>query len=233
MVWKRQKIPHRKHTMIPTQSVDPLDSIVTKYNPEYIIGIDEVGWGAIAGPLVCACAVYKVGYKNAKLRDSKTYTTERARERAFALVQESAEFVAYQEASPGNLEAYGASAMLQSSYLILAQRAISHYPNSVVIVDGSNIVKGLAHPQACLAKADSLITAVSAASIAAKVSRDTTMTQLGTEFPEYDWHNNKGYPTPKHLNAIKRVGVSIHHRRNIDLVLQLEKDHGEYKKELM
>jgi ribonuclease HII len=59
------------------------------------------------------------------------------------------------------------------------------------------------------------------------------MVQLGTEFPEYEWHNNKGYPTADHLDAIRRVGVSIHHRRNVDLVIQLEKDHGEYKKETL
>ncbi len=231
MTWKRQKIPARKRKMTATKDVvGPLDKIIEQLKPEYIIGLDEVGWGAIAGPLVVACAVYKPTFKHARIRDSKKYSTNKVRERAFEIVQETATYVSYQEASTGQLEVFGPGAMLQESFLILAQRAISHFPNSLVVIDGSNKIKGLDHNQVCLAKADALITAVSAASVAAKVSRDHTMAKLGESFPEYEWHCNSGYGTEKHMNAMKKVGVSVHHRRNIQTVLDYEKKYGTYER---
>jgi ribonuclease HII len=231
VTWKRQKIPARKRKMTTTKAaVGPLDKILEQLQPEYIIGIDEVGWGAIAGPLVVACAVFKPDWKHLRVRDSKTYTSDKARERAFVIVQESSAYVGYQEASAGNLEVFGPGQMLQQSFLILAQRAISHFPNSLVVIDGSNKIAGLEHNQVCLAKADKLIPAVSAASIAAKVSRDHTMIELGKSFPEYEWYANKGYGTPKHMDAMKKVGVSVHHRRNIQSVLDYEKKYGTYER---
>lgn len=230
MTWRRRKIPTRKRKMVATTTQGPLDSILQELKPEYIIGIDEVGWGAIAGPVVVACAVFKPDWQHPKVRDSKKYTSEKAREKAFAIVQEHAEYIGYQEASPGNLEVYGAGPVLQHSFLILAQRAISHYPNSLVVIDGSNKIKGLDHPQICVAKADTFIPSVSAASIAAKVSRDHTMTKLGEAFPEYEWYGNKGYGTKKHLDAIKQVGISVHHRRNIQSVLDMEEKYGTYER---
>jgi len=230
--WRRNKSPHRKRKMEDNQSKTYLQQLIEEHKPEYIIGMDEVGWGAIAGPLVIACAVYKSDYKNPKIRDSKTYSSHNARLKAFDLVQDTAVYVAYQEASPGNLAVFGAGPMLQNSYLILAQRAIAHYPNSLVVIDGAHTIKGLEHKQVCLAKADTYVTAVSAASIAAKVSRDRTMIKLGEKYPEYEWFANKGYPTPQHIEAIKKVGVSEHHRRNVETVVELEKKHGIYEERI-
>lgn len=229
-MWKRQKIPARKRKMTTKVSTGPLDEIIRQLKPEYIIGLDEVGWGAIAGPLVVACAIYKPDFTHVRIRDSKKYSTNKVRERAFEIVQETAAYVSYQEASADQLEVFGPGPMLQKSFLILAQRAISQFPNSLVVIDGANKIKGLEHNQVCLAKADALISAVSAASVAAKVSRDHTMSKLGESFPEYEWHSNSGYGTKKHMDAMKKVGVSVHHRRNIQTVLDYEKKYGTYER---
>lgn len=229
MSWRHHKDPRPKRKMTKQESTSPLEELIAKHSPEYIIGIDEVGWGAIAGPVVVACAVYKVDFTDKRIRDSKTYTTGNAREKACKIVHETAVYVGYHEVSCGELEVYGPGPMLQFAFKSLAERAISHYPNSLVIVDGKNKIKQFSHPQAALPKADSYVTAVSAASILAKVSRDTTMTCLGEDFPEYEWFSNRGYGTPFHLGAISEVGVSVHHRRNIQTILDLELAHGTYE----
>lgn len=229
---KHRKIPaaKRKKRMINLYTKGPLYEILSTTKPEYIIGMDEVGWGAIAGPIVVACAVYKPDWSHEKVRDSKKYASDKTREKAFDIVQSTTAYVGYYEISPGAVETFGAGATLQQGFLTLAQRAISHFPNSLIIIDGSSRIKGLEHPQICIPKADDLVPAVSAASVAAKVSRDHTMIKLGESFPEYEWHSNKGYGTPKHLEAMRKNGVCIHHRRNIQTVLDYEEKHGTYGK---
>lgn len=205
-----------------------LNELIEEHRPKFIVGIDEVGWGAVAGPLVLACTVYPIDAPNIKIRDSKAYSSEKAREKAWALVTTTARYIGFHEVSCGNIEVFGPGAMIQQGFLDLATRAVSHFPESLVIIDGSNKIKGFDHPQVCLPKADTFVLAVSAASVSAKVSRDRTMTSLGEDFSEYEWCDNKGYGTSKHMKAIERVGVSIHHRRNIQAILDLEEKHGTY-----
>ena len=200
------------------------------HNPTYIVGMDEVGWGAIAGPVSAACAVFKVDWAHAKVKDSKRYSSETQREKAFDLVVREAVYFAYREVTPEELIAVGPGGALQQCFKLLAQNAVAKYPDSLVILDGTNKIKELEHAQMCLAKADDIVPAVSAASIIAKVLRDRHMAALGKNFPEYDWARNKGYGTPDHVQAMERVGVSVHHRHNIQMVLDCEKNYGTHER---
>lgn len=231
MSWRHNRQPwERRRKMEKTPSQTELDKFIDELKPEYIIGIDEVGWGAIAGPIVVACAVYKTGYSNGKIKDSKAYSTKKSREKGFQLVQDTAEYVSYKEATVGEIETHGPGGMLQHLFKTIAERAISHYPNSLVVIDGSHVIKDLNHDQVCMPKADVLVTAVSAASVAAKVSRDHTMEELGKSFPEFEWHSNAGYGVKAHIDAMRKHGVCIHHRRNIDLVFDFETKYGTYER---
>ena len=160
--------------MNPVQK-GPLDAVLEELKPDYIIGMDEVGWGAIAGPVLVACAVFPPSWKNERIRDSKTYSSDKVRNRAFEIVEQQAVFIGYQEASPEEILANGAGPTLQKLFLELAQRTIALYPNSLIVIDGSLPITGLDHPQIAIPKADKLVPAVAAASVVAKVTRDKEM----------------------------------------------------------
>lgn len=206
-----------------------LSELLATHRPDYIIGVDEVGWGAISGPVVVGCAVYQVGYINKGIRDSKSFS-EKTRQKAFALVHDTAEYVELETASPSDLELYGAGPVLQTLFLTAASKALAKFPNSLLVIDGQNKVSGYKGLQTCFPKADKFVCAVSAASIVAKVIRDITMVELHKSCPEFDWKSNKGYPTPAHTDSMKKYGVSVHHRRSIDMVRQLEETVGSYER---
>lgn len=208
-----------------------LSELLATHKPEYIIGIDEVGWGAISGPVAVGCAVYKVGYTNKGIRDSKSYS-EKTRQKAFVLVHSTAEWVGYETAYPSELELIGPGPALQALFLTVANKALALFPNSLLVTDGCNKIKGYKGLQTCFPKADKFVCAVAAASVHAKVTRDITMVALHKFCPEFDWKTNKGYPTPAHTDAMKLHGVSVHHRRSIDMVRELEETVGSYERKL-
>ena len=221
----RIKIPMKRYR----RSKSMLSELLSKHKPEYIIGIDEVGWGAIAGPVGVGCAVYKVGYENKKIKDSKKYT-ENSRLSAYSLVRSTACFTDYIAISVQELELHGPGPMLQTTFSTLASRALEQFPNSIVIVDGNNEIKDFAGLQYAFPRADAFVCAVSAASIIAKVSRDRQMKMLHTDFPEFKWAVNKGYGTPEQMAALAKYGVTIHHRRNIQSVLDCVEKCGTYER---
>jgi len=206
-----------------------LSEILATTKAEYIIGLDEVGWGAIAGPVMVGCAVYKVGYTNRGIRDSKSYT-EASRQKAYVTVHETAEYLNVVAATPSDLELYGPGPVLQNLFLTAANEALALYPKSVLVIDGKNQVKGYKGAQICFAKADKFVCAVGAASVVAKVTRDLHMRELHKNYPEFDWKTNKGYPTPAHSDALKKHGASVHHRRNIDMIKSIEHEVGSYER---
>lgn len=230
MIWNRQKRPHRRKTRMPelTHEKHRYKSYLDTHKPKYVIGIDEVAWGSIAGPIHVACTVFPSDHNDTKIRDSKKITTQKARAKALELVDNSATAIFYGSISVGTIEVVGPGESLQEAYLKLADSAISKYPDSVVVIDGKHVIKGLDHPQLALPGADTFVCAVSAASIVAKATSDKVMDELNKECPEYEWYNNKGYATHKHIQHMRDHGVSKHHRHNIQLVVNIEKKHGMY-----
>lgn len=84
----------------------------------------------------------------------------------------------------------------------------------LVIVDGKALVPSISCKQICIIKGDGKSASIAAASILAKVHRDLFMTRLASECPDYDWHQNKGYGSPRHIKAIRTHGLTIWHRRS-------------------
>jgi ribonuclease HII len=186
-----------------------------------VAGIDEVGRGPLAGPVVaCAAAVldkYVFLKKFSDINDSKLITKKR-REQLSEMLKESpcAKF-AIASASPEEIDEVNIrnatfSAMTRALDELRTLLQEDKMRISSYIVDG-NAIPTNTFPGMCLVKGDSKSYRIAAASIVAKVYRDKYMAELSKNFPEYGWEHNAGYGTAKHLSAIKRYGVTPHHRK--------------------
>lgn len=193
--------------------------------PEYdfIIGIDEVGWGAIAGPVVLAGAVLPCEYSDLKLKDSKRFSTRQSRldGAAYAMSVVMDHFI--YELAPSELEYQRAGTALSKAQLAVANHLLTKHPRSLVVVDGKYLIPGLCESrQLALPKADSLVPAVSAASIIAKAHRDELMIEIGELlYPEWEFGRHKGYPTPAHSAKLQAWGPTRIHRLNVSSVREM------------
>jgi ribonuclease HII len=171
-----------------------------------VCGLDEVGRGALAGPLVAAAVVLKEGFTHPLLRDSKRLSPAQ-RERLEPVIREAATQLLLVEVSCREIDRRGVGwANRQALERLLAEAAADHY-----LVDG-NLRLSTPRRHRCLIGGDDLVPAISAASIVAKVHRDRLMRQLDLECPGYFWAANKGYGSPAHLSALAELGPSPHHR---------------------
>lgn len=189
---------------------------------ELIISLDEVGRGALAGPVAVGAAVMDAAGARRRvpegLRDSKLVTELRRPEvaaRAAAWVQASA--VGWASAAEidevGIMRALGLAAS-RAVQAVADQGAV--LDGALVLLDGNHDYLSKVHPAPLrvrpVVKADRDCASVSAASVIAKVARDTYMTELHETHPAYQWDRNKGYASTAHRDAIRTVGLSPHHR---------------------
>ncbi len=182
-----------------------LDSV-----PVLHAGVDEVGRGPLAGPVVAAAVILNPERPIHGLADSKKLT-EKRRERLALEIREHALAWALGRAEVEEIDRIN---ILQASLLAM-QRAVSklHLDPELVLIDGNRCPE-LTYPAQAIIKGDALVPAISAASIIAKVSRDQEMRDLDVEFPGYGLASHKGYPSKKHLEAINELGVTHIHRRS-------------------
>jgi ribonuclease HII len=176
---------------------------------EVVVGIDEVGRGAWAGPLTIGAAVLPRDRRVYKVRDSKMLT-EREREAMFERIAEWCVTWAVGHASQEECDELGMSAAQR----LAARRAIDGLgvePDQVLI-DGNWDFVGGGKTQR-LVKGDARCLSIAAASILAKVTRDRIMRAEAKHFPGYDFEKNKGYPCPWHKMALHAMGPTSIHRR--------------------
>ncbi len=173
-----------------------------------VVGLDEVGRGAWAGPLTVGAAVLPADRRVYKVRDSKMLT-EDEREALFARVGEWCRAWAVGHAGPEECDALGMSAAQR----LAARRALEGLglrPDAV-LVDGPWDFVGGAQ---CIAGGDASCLTIAAASILAKVTRDRLMRGESEHYPAYWFESNKGYPGPRHRAALQWLGPSAIHRRS-------------------
>lgn len=182
-----------------------------------VAGVDEVGRGPLAGPVVAAAVILPPRALPGELADSKMLTPAR-RESLDDWVRGHALALALGEASVAEIDAYN---ILQASLLAMrrAVAALSITP-FVAWVDG-NKPPQLPMPVRTVIGGDGTVPAISAASIVAKVARDRQMVELGARYPGYGLARHKGYGTAAHREALLRLGVSPVHRRSFAPVARL------------
>lgn len=177
-----------------------------------IIGVDEVGLGAMAGPVVTAAVVLPEDYQFAGLRDSKKMSPS---DRAWLSNKIKEEALGWVIAGAHSrlIDTSGISRCRWYCMAICANECLKRFPDALVIVDGNQKIAGIPTKiQNAVIKADDKYQAVSAASVIAKVHRDNMMVKLWHRWPQYDWRKNVGYVTKAHKTALRKYGVSPHHR---------------------
>ena len=186
-----------------------------------ILGIDEVGRGPLAGPLVVGAVILPEVWPEwvASLRDSKKLTAKRRAELSKIILAE-APATGLGWVTPEELDVKGISEALRLATRRAVEEAQKRQVSfSQIIIDGKvNFLKGTALEGyvSTAIKADDLIKEVSAASIIAKVARDNYMKELAVEFPGYGFEKNAGYGTAAHLKAIRELGISPVHRKSFE-----------------
>lgn len=177
---------------------------------ENVIGLDEVGRGAFAGPIVAAGVIFKPNFQHNfldEVNDSKLLKPKLREKLSELIKQNSIWEIAEVELDFINREGIGKANFEVFSKIL--KKLIPKLSNHFILVDGFDLKLP---NQKAIIKGDSKSISIAAASIIAKVHRDSLMTKLHDKFPDYNFAQNKGYGTLEHRIAIKKFGICDHHR---------------------
>ena len=177
---------------------------------DLIAGVDEVGRGSLVGPVYAAAVILKKNLDKKKIKDSKKLT-KRNREILEKYIKKNS----YWSIGSASLKEIEQLNILNASLLAMkrAIKKLSKKP-SRILIDGNKIPKIKNYNLKYVVKGDEKIPEISAASIIAKVARDRLITKMSKKFTKYDWDKNAGYGTKLHLIAIRKFGITKHHRKN-------------------
>ena len=210
------------------------------YEGKVEAGCDEAGRGCLAGSVYAAAVIFPEGYQNDELNDSKQLTARR-RQLLRDIIQRDAVAWAVGVVTPEEIDRIN---ILNASILAM-HRALDQLQvrPEAIIVDGNRFKPyyppstlhpspstfhpspSTLHPSpstpiphTTIVKGDGKYLSIAAASILAKTYRDDYMDALAEEYPQYDWHSNKGYPTAKHREAIRQYGITPYHRKTFNML---------------
>ena len=176
-----------------------------------VAGVDEVGRGPLCGPVTAAAVVLDPTRLPAGLNDSKKLTPAR---RA-ALAAEIRETAMAQAVVHVGVEEIDRLNILRASHVAMCRALDALLPQAEhALVDGNRLPADLSCPGTAVIKGDGCVMSIAAASILAKVARDAIMVDLAQQHPGYGWERNAGYPTQDHLEALRNLGATPHHRRS-------------------
>lgn len=178
---------------------------------ELVVGLDEVGRGCGAGPVVTAAVIMPKGFKSELIRDSKKLS-EKQRLEAYQLILDNAIAITCNAGSVTEIDDIGINpSTFKTMYKCLDDLSVG--PEHI-LVDGTVWTKRDKDVEVTLVpKGDDTYTCIAAAAIVAKVRRDEYMTKLHELYPEYNWKSNKGYLTADHIAALKENGSNKYHRK--------------------
>jgi ribonuclease HII len=197
------------------------ERVLWRAGVQHIAGVDEVGMGPLAGPVIAAAVVFPPHTELDGIDDSKKLDIEQ-RADAERRIRAAASAIAIGRAEVTEIDTVN----IYHAGLLAMRRAVEALPMRPqhVLVDARTI-PGVDVPQNCFDKGDGLDFSIAAASIVAKVHRDRIMDELAREHPGYGFERHKGYCTPEHQDAIRRLGPCTIHRKSFTFIRELR---GEY-----
>ena len=189
--------------------MDQYEKELNSKNIYLIAGIDEAGRGPLVGPVVSACVVLPKDYKLEGLNDSKK-VSEKNRDRLFEIIMKEAIGVGVGIVDNKRIDEINILEASKESMIIAMNNCLKQTNIEHVLIDAVKLNINI--PSTSIIKGDSKSNSIAAASIIAKVTRDKIMYELDKEYPIYDFKNNKGYPTKKHLDCINKYGIINQYR---------------------
>jgi len=195
---------------LPAQPMDYFEKMYSRRGYHRIAGVDEVGRGPLAGPVVAAAVVLPQQGIGEKLFDSKQISSKK-REQLYKTISAEAEGIGIGIIGQEEIDRIN---ILQATLRAMAV-AVGNLPilPDFILIDGSQGGLALPIPQKPIRKGDRLCNCIAAASIIAKVTRDRMMSECHQKYPQYNFARHKGYGTREHQRAIERFGVCELHRK--------------------
>ncbi len=184
---------------------------------KYIAGVDEVGRGPLAGPVVAAAVILDPDVLIDGLNDSKQLT-EKSRQKLFEEIKTKAVAYSYAFVSEAEIDRIN---IYQASKKAMFEALGKLNPKPEYVLSDAMPLEGLKIPFKAIVKGDALSASIAAASIVAKVVRDDFMVKMDLKYPGYNFAKHKGYPTPEHLAAIKKIGICKIHRKTFKPVKEM------------
>lgn len=181
-------------------------------NFKRVMGLDEVGRGCLSGPVVAAGVILDPDRPDPEYKDSKQ-VSRKDRVRLAEQIKKEAIFWSIQSCSPKEIDRLN---ILNASLTAMVSCTEAGGEPDFLLVDGNRFTTSII-PYQCLIKGDDRSASIGAASILAKVYRDSLMRNLHKDYPYYGWDTNVGYPTKVHYEGLKKYGYTIHHRKSFNL----------------
>jgi len=198
----------------PEPDTYSLERCLRQKGYKWIGGLDEVGRGPLAGPVVAACVILQEDCDNSCFVDSKTINAAR-RSHLYRQLQNSGALISIGIVSEKDIDRFN---ILQASLLAMKKAVLSMSVRpDFLLVDGNQPIP-MTTPQQTLVKGESKSASIAAASIVAKVIRDEMMDRYHLQYPEYNFQKNRGYPTLEHRQAISIHGPCAIHRQSFKCV---------------
>jgi ribonuclease HII len=194
---------------LPTQPMDYFERLYQRRGYQRIAGVDEVGRGPLAGPVVAAAVILPQDGVGERLFDSKQIPSKK-REDLYQVISSRALGVGIGIIGQEEIDSIN---ILQATLKAMAL-AVGRLPFSpdFILIDGSQGIR-LSIPQKAIPKGDQLSNSIAAASIVAKVTRDRMMEEYHKQYPQYNFARHKGYGTEEHRQAIQTFGICDLHRQ--------------------
>ena len=194
-----------------------------------IAGVDEVGRGPLVGNVTAACVVLPLNYKLAGLTDSKKLS-EKKREEFYKIIKKDALAIGIGEINAEEIDKINIYEATKKAMTIAINEANKQIKLEHILIDAMPLELDI--PTTSIIKGDAKSLSIAAASVIAKVTRDKEMYELDKIYPMYEFKNNKGYGTKKHIEAIEKYGIIKEHRKTYEPVARNKNKINKKKVEL-